>query len=327
MASFDLQAYLNRFPEVCRKKFGRVYNFHALEKDFEQLRTGKRWLVARDVLKLFDPARTPFAQYWAKPAERELDQVLKKERQYLAPIASDRGVVRSLLGVLHHTGVVSLVLRFVHPGYFGTFSTPAINLLLMHRPTTVELYLAFCEELREWQKHFRLVSVADTELGLWTFHTLTSGPEPSAEAEQARAEFDADVWIQRRRAAQVLRPFFKKYGALELARIFVEEHPKLAGKFAGEEYERRLRSVARRVGLRLGVKGAVEVLLDRLAQYDYITLEQKTRLRKVWEIRNRAVHPAADLTLEEVENMIETIEDICLGWESKPLEGPGPEKW
>jgi uncharacterized protein YutE (UPF0331/DUF86 family) len=71
----------------------------------------------------------------------------------------------------------------------------------------------------------------------------------------------------------------------------------------------------------------VEVLLDRLAQYDYITLEQKTRLRKVWEIRNRAVHPAADLTLEEVENMIETIEDICLGWESKPLEGPGPEKW
>lgn len=327
MASFDLQAYLDRFPEVCRKKFGRVYNFRALEKDFDQLRTGKRWLVARDVLKLFEPARTPFAQYWAKPVERELDQVLKKERLYLAPIASDRDVVRSLLGVLHNTGVVSLVLRFVHPEYFGIFSTPTISLLLIHRPSTVELYLAFCAELREWQKHFRLASVADTELGLWTFHTLTSGPEPSAEAEQARAEFDADVWIQRRRAAQVLRPFFKKYGPLELARIFVEEHPKLAGKFAGEEYERRLRSVARRVGLRLGVKGAVEVLFDRLAQYDYITLEQKTRLRKVWEIRNRAVHPAADLTLEEVENMIETIEDVCLGWETKLIESPGPGKW
>jgi hypothetical protein len=191
----------------------------------------------------------------------------------------------------------------------------------------VELDLALCAELREWQKHYRLNSVAETDLGLWTFHTLTSSNEPSAEAEQARAEFDTDVWVQRRRAAQVLRPFFEKYGPLELARIFVEEHPKLAAKFAGEEYERRLRSVARRVGLRLGLKGAVEVLFDRLAQYDYITLEQKTRLRKVWEIRNRAVHPATDLTIEEVENMIETIEDICLAWETKLIGGPGPEEW
>jgi hypothetical protein len=291
------------------------------------LRAGKRWLVARDVLKLFEPARTPFARYWARPAERELDEILKKQRLYLAPIASDRDVVRSLLGVLHNTGIVSLVLRFVHPEYFGVFSTPVVNLLLMHRPSTVDLYLAFCEELREWQKRFRLASVAETELGLWTFHELTSGPEPSAQAEEARAEFDADVWIQRRRAAQVLRPFFKKYGPLELARIFVEEQPKLAAKFAGEEYERRLRAVVRRVGLRLGVKGAVEVLFDRLAQYDYITLEQKTRLRRVWEIRNRAVHPATDLTLEEVENMIETIEDVCLGWETKLIEGPAAGKW
>ncbi|MBZ5514239.1 MAG: hypothetical protein LAN62_05240 [Acidobacteriia bacterium] len=62
MSNFDLQAYLSRFPEVCRKKFGRLYNFRALEKDFDQLRAGKRWLVARDVLKLFDPGRTPFVR-------------------------------------------------------------------------------------------------------------------------------------------------------------------------------------------------------------------------------------------------------------------------
>lgn len=240
--SFDLQTYLDRFADVCRRKFQRAYSFRALEKDYEQLRTGKRWLVARDVVKIFDPARTPFARYWQKPNERELDEELKNRRLMLAPIPADsRETVERLLGVFHNTGVVSLVLRFVHPDRFGIFSTPVVNLLQIHRPTAVELYCAFCDELREWQKHFRLASVAETEMALWAFHQQTRGPELTPEAEQARHEFDAEVWIQRRRIAQALRPFLEKYGPLEFARILLEEHPKLAAKIAGEEYERLLR--------------------------------------------------------------------------------------
>ena len=58
MPGFDLRSYLDRFPEVCKKKFGRTYSFQSLEKKFEQLRSGKRWLVAKDVLNIFDPAQT-----------------------------------------------------------------------------------------------------------------------------------------------------------------------------------------------------------------------------------------------------------------------------
>lgn len=315
--SFLLQDYLARFPEICRKKFGRTYSFRALEKDYEQLRTGKRWLVARDVLKIFDPARTPFARYWQKPNEKELDQALKSQHLSLAPLPTDsREVVERLLGVIHNTGITSLVLRFVHPERFGIFSTPVVNLLQLHRPTTVELYLAFCEELREWQEHFHLATVAETEMALWAYHELVRGPELTSEAEQARHEFDADVWIQRRRIAQALRPFLEKYGALELARILLEEHPKLAGKIAGEEYERLLRRAARQCGVRLGVKGSVEILFDRLEHDGRISLEEKTLLRRTWETRNAAVHAEAGLTPEEVEVMIDTIERICLSWDA-----------
>ena len=75
VAGFDLKYYLERFPEVCRQKFGRTYSFRALEKKFEPLCTGNRWLAAKDVLNIFDPTATPFGRYWTRPNEKELDQV------------------------------------------------------------------------------------------------------------------------------------------------------------------------------------------------------------------------------------------------------------
>lgn len=176
MAGFDLRKYLDCFPEVCRKKFGRSWSWRSLEKDFEQLRTGKRWLVARDVVKLFERARTPFARYWPKPNEKDLDQILSHHHLVLVPVPPDcRELVERLLAVFHNIEIVSLVLRYVHPDRFGVFSTPVVDLLQIHRPTTVKLYLAFCDELRAWQEHFGLGSVAETEMALWAFHQIASG--------------------------------------------------------------------------------------------------------------------------------------------------------
>jgi len=169
MPGFDLKSYLARFAEVCRKKFGRAYSFATIEKEFEPLRTGGRTLKARDVLKLFDANHTPFARYWPKPDEKELARALREAPLYLAPIPGDGcALVARLLTLLHSVGVVSIILRFVHPVDFGIFSTPIANLLQIHRPNTLDLYLAFCRELRVWQEHFGMGSAAETEMALWT---------------------------------------------------------------------------------------------------------------------------------------------------------------
>ena len=318
MPGFDLKHYLDRFPEVCRQKFGRTYSFRALEKKFEPLCTGNRWLAAKDVLNIFDATATPFGRYWPKPNEKELDQVLKKSRLVLGPLPGDpREVVRRALEVLHSTGIVSLILRFVHPDRFGVFSTPIMNLLQVHRPRTIDLYLAYCDELRAWKERFRLESVADTETALWTYHELIAGEARTSEISTMHTEFDADVWIQRRRVAQVLRPFLRNYGPLELARILVEEEPKLAGKIAGEEYERLLRVAARELcgGMNLNVRGAIEILFDRLEEDGFISPEDKAQLDKAWKIRNAAVHAGRPPDPEQVDNMIDTLERICRPWE------------
>ena len=267
-------------------------------------------------MNIFDPAATPFGHYWPKPSEKELDQVLKKARLVLGPSPADsHALVRRALDVLHSIGIVSLVLRFVHPDRYGVFSTPIMNLLQVHRPRTIDLYLAYCDELRAWKEHFRLESVAETETALWTYHELVSGE--TSEVSTTHLEFGADVWIQRRRVAQVLRPFLRNYGPLELARILLEEEPKLAGKIAGEEYERLLRVAARELcgGMNLNVRGAIEILFDRLTEDGYTSLEDKAQLDKAWRIRNAAVHAGRPPDPEQVENMIDTIERICRPWE------------
>jgi len=81
--------------------------------------------------------------------------------------------VLRLLEVFHNVGVVSLVLRFVHPQHFRVFSTPVHHLVQVNRGATVELYLAYCEELAQWAAHFGIPSVAETEMALWAFVETT----------------------------------------------------------------------------------------------------------------------------------------------------------
>lgn len=320
MAGFDLHSFLDRFADVCEKEFGRRYNFRALEKDFSYLQRPEQWLSAKHVLSIFDERKTPFARYWQKPNEEELDEVLSQKRLRLAlpsDHSRDRELVQTLLGALHNLGTVSLVLRFTHPARFGTFSTPIVHLLQIQRETLVDLYLAYCEELGKWQEHFRLCSVAETEMGLWTFHKLASGSSKIPVEHEAREAFDRDIWVQRQRARQALRPFLGKYGPLELARILVEENPKWAGMIAGEEYERLLRFAARELGggLKLYVRGATEILFNKLVESGHISLEDKVLLSKAWRTRNAAVHPEEAPSEEEVDNMIDIVERICRPWE------------
>jgi hypothetical protein len=320
VSGFELQTYLDRFAEVCEKEFGRRYNFRGLEKDFSYLQRPEQWLSAKHVLSIFDERKTPFARYWQKPNEKELNEILSKKRLRLALPAGhgrDRELVQSLLDALHNMGTASLVLRFTHPARFGTFSTPIVHLLQIQRENTNDLYLDYCEELREWQQHFGLPSVAETEMGLWAFHKLAAGSSKIPAEHEARAAFDRDIWVQRRRAAQVLRPFLQKYGPLELARILVYENPKLAGMVAGEEYERLLRFAARTLGggLKLYVRGGTEILFNTLVEGGHITLEDKVLLSKAWKTRNAAVHPEEAPSEEEVENMIDMVERICRPWE------------
>ena len=195
-----------------------------------------------------------------------------------------------------------------------------IHLLQVTRPATVDLYLAYCDELARWCEHFRLSSVAQTETALWTYAEFVKLAGHDVETAKARRQFDDDLWVQRERAAQVIRPFFRRYGPLQLALILLDENAIIAGKIAAEEYERLLGVASSQL---LGSplpreKGAPERLIETLVEKGYIRAEDRAELQRVWDTRNKVVHPAGERPeREEVEVMIEFIERICVPWEKK----------
>jgi hypothetical protein len=318
---FHLAAYVTQFDELSRKKFGRSYDFAALEAYFREHATGKRHLTAKDVGKLFNAENTPFAKYWPRPHAKALDEVLTQHRVYIGPVTNDASaLVQELLSVFHNIGTVSLVLRFVHPSRFGIFSTPVIHLLQVMRPGTVELYLAYCDELATWCRHFGMASVAQTETALWTFAEFVKLSDSDVDAAKASCDFDDDIWVQRERVAQVIRPFFRRYGRLQLAQILLDEDPIVAGKIAAEEYERLLGMASMQVRHRRlpRERGAPEGLIDELAEKGYIRREDKPELKRIWSTRNKVVHPSGKRPeREEVEVMIDFIQRICIPWEKR----------
>ena len=117
------------------------------------------------------------------------------------------------------------------------------------------------------------------------------------EAATARREFEKDIWAQRERAAQVIRPFFRRYGRLQLAQILLDEDAVIAGKIAAEEYARLLDMASwhlRRCGLKRE-KGAAENLIDELANRGYVRLEDKAELQRILYTRRR-VHGCSTCT-------------------------------
>ncbi len=308
----DLKAYLKRFHETGERR----HDFSAIEKRFAPLREGKKWLAADDVLWVLHPDNAPFGDYWPVPSKKHLDQLSKKRLRLGLDSQSKENLVRKLLGVLHNTGVVSIILRCTHPECFGVFSTPVLNVLQLSRNSTVEIYLAYCDELAEWKSHFRLSSVAEAEMAITALEQVIK--HGGKESEAAQNEFQEDLWVQRRRAANVVRPFLKEFGPLPLARILVDEHPRIAGMIAGAEYERLLGVASKRFLEReLGSEdGANAVLLGELQHWGKVSRGERAKLNDVWEIRNKAVHgrempPPATA----VSRMIDNIEKICVPWE------------
>lgn len=323
--SFNLKTYLDLFPEQFRKRFrGRKYDhsvFGHLERQFSHLRDGKSILQAACIFQLFERERTPFGDFWPAPNQAQLRKSLAKERLSMEFVpGGEPELVRRLLGVFHDIGVVSLILRFTYPEHFGIFSAPIANLLLVHRPSIVGLYLEYCHELRPWQQHFDMGSIAETEMALWAYHELTKGPGETEESRCARQEFEEDLWAQQRRVHQVFRPL-EGYDRLELAGILAEQDATLAGMIAGREYERLLKNAGRSQGKPVEGERWAEDLMDWLYE-DRTGPRLKVPTRRdlgegVWKPRNDAVHADRELHPGEVVRMIGVIR--CLSRELDQL--------
>jgi len=318
----DLKPYLVKYRDAGPLYYGKTYDFAKIEEGLLSVRAGRECLRPEHVLDIFNDDKTPFAKYWPRPNKDDLNKIAASPLFLnLSPQQSPgerSALVGRLLAVFYDIGVISIILRFVNPDRFGVISPPVFHLLQVTGVSTPDFYLAYCDELDKWKLHFRLKSVAEAEMAILMLAETIKGEYGEAEAKRAKAEFEQDVWVQRQRVAHAAGPTLR-FAPLHVAKILVNENPKLAGMIAGEEYERRLRFASWRFcRCELTCEtGAKRKLLDRLEVDRIINAQQRQALDDVWRRRNHSAHAGHYVKPADVEKMINDIEKICGGWDTK----------
>jgi len=308
--SFDLGIYASKqkYDDICRRRWDRPYDLTRLEDDWKALGNGEP-LRLRHVKELFDKERTPFGHFWEEPAipeeepEEKISLVLSDSDQPGG--AKEQELCRNLFSTLGSMEAASVLLRCVHPARFGIYSPPLLAFLQIPLAPPVEHYMEVCKELRLWRDQFSLKSVGETDRALWVFYEDAYGPKHTENPEQLRASFERDGWVRGRQAFNVLHRFFKSFETLKQASILAEIDPNLAGKVAGCEFERMLRTVTGE-----WQETDMPAIINNYVKNNGSPPSTKNALHWVWRRRVDTVHSLADLSEQNVAKMINIIRNL-----------------
>lgn len=334
--------------ECYRETYMRIaeikdYNSHALDGLWSELRTQKgRYLQNGDLEAIFSPDKTHYGYYWKAPSGVNLDGISLYE--------ADRGItdkevqqwrhhmVQRLFGGLKSMEVTSVVLSCLYPKDFGVYSPPTLMILQIPPRPPVQHYLAYCEELAAWGRHFLNSDGARTmDRALWAFYEAAYGHKKTPKAETYRTAFDTDKWVRERHAQSVLKPHFPKWLPLEQARFLIDIDRNLAGMIAGCEFEARIKELVdhgkavrdqkiRRFKPTLPAKPNRAEWGHLEAMVEYVIAQNKTdygserdNFQKIRELRNVAIHDERLLERKEIELMIEATGKLPQGRELQRL--------
>ena len=233
-------------------------------------------------------------------------------------------IVNQLFRELGSLELTSVLLRCVHPEYFGIYSPPLLCLLQVPIAEPVLHYLAYCDELAAWGQHFLpKKSVGETDRALWVFYERVYGPRVDlVNREDYKRVFEDDPWVRKRHADNSLGRFFQQYSTLD-RRFLIGIDDNLAGKIAGCEFEACLKSFVTDPGdfaawrqNRTDLKGDLVDLIEYAAERRGCG-PQKHELHLVRRHRNQAIH-GGGLQKKQVEKMIEVTSHLPQGGKRKP---------
>ena len=139
-----LQACLSAFGEVSEKKYGRPFNFRAIEISVNHLR-GKKPLTYTDLQYFESSEHWWFKDYWAFPPQDRIASALKDRRfNFWQLPKKETQTLRDLLDAFKSIELVSIILRFVRPEHYGIISPPVERVLDVRRGSdAVETYLNY----------------------------------------------------------------------------------------------------------------------------------------------------------------------------------------
>jgi hypothetical protein len=294
------------YRDACKEATdGSDFNPDALEPLWRELRTNRgRYLLRSDLDRIFEEGKTVYAYYWRwSKLNAWEDTAISLHESQCANSGWKESIVQKLRAHLRRMEIVSVLLSCVYPEDFAVYSPPIMTILHVPPCTPMQHYLRYCEELREWGRHFLgAESVRKADRALWVFYQRAYASDVKTRLTYRKA-YDEDYWIRQRHAKTMLESYFSGQPALKQARFLLDIDLYLAATIAGCEFEVRLRNLvppARK--RRLPHEDLWSVIEYLAANCGYA--HKKNLFHEIRELRNMAIHRVRGLTVEKAGMMI-----------------------
>src|SRR5208337_3555227 len=201
------------YREACeRATGGSEFDPDALEPLCRELRTNRgRYLLRGDLDRIFEEGKTVYGHYWRLSKLKAWeDTAISLHESQRRNSGWKESIVQKLRAHLRRMEIVSVLLSCVYPEDFAVYSQPIMTILQVPPCPPIQHYLRYCEELREWGRHFLgAESVSKADRALWVFYQSTYGPASDVKTHLIyHKAYDEDYWVRQRHAKTMLESCF-----------------------------------------------------------------------------------------------------------------------
>ncbi|MGQ9801499.1 MAG: hypothetical protein ACUVRL_07545 [Candidatus Saccharicenans sp.] len=295
MSQFNLTQLLGRYENLAILKYGGTLDFERLEKSMEPVRLGQEEFSYRHLQMLQQDNLFPA---WWKLPELQPPELEALKWVFKNPQPRDQNLVQKLFDIFKNIEILSCLLRVTCPQHYGIYSAPVENLLSIKAETPVKKYLTYLENLAELHEEYSLERIADVDMALFALCCLLNEEfiRQNPDFHQIYLDYLKEPnpvkKISARNALRNIRQENIFY--LDLAELFLETDPEIAGIMAGKELEGLVDNLWERERHKSGYKpyrpSSKPELLEELARRKAYTDQIKEELQQWWQIRNDCVH-------------------------------------
>jgi len=219
-----------------------------LEDETDDVQSSRR-LTYDDVEKIRDSRiwNADAFGYW--PSRSEVESILESTAWDFQTLPkNEERVIEDLLEAFHQIELVSVILRFVVPEYYGILSPPVEKVLgIGPFGRHSERYLAYLNDLRDIKKTRNFRSAAEVDMALWVLQVgvldddLLKRVLSDEEYESLRGGFRNDPQLREVRVRNLTRRLFSEMSRAELSEALLATDLELAGQLAGIQFEQDVR--------------------------------------------------------------------------------------
>jgi len=325
IGQFNLKKLRDHFTEIGQILHNKALQMDILEDEFDTVRTGKEefslWHLK--ILKDEENKYWRFLDWWKMPKLEEKD-LSNLKGAFVRLKRRDEVVIVKLFDILKNIEIVSCVLRFIKPKYYGIFSSPVENILNIRGKAPIDKYLSYLDDLETLKGEYDFKRIADVDMALWVlanilnYPGLRTYPKYRIIYEEYRKRTNPIKIIM---AKNSLDQIWEEKNYLYIAKLFADTDHTVAGIIAGREIERFVQNQCDKHKIKREQKASPPALADNLLKGGHITYKENKDIKEWWGLRIKLIHRfEAFVTQDKVEKMIDGIIHLIEKYKSKTLK-------